>query len=112
MGSTEASLYDYHYFNFIYSHIPEERRGFHRLPANIVSKMIKNLIEQFYDELLKLVISEKSRLAFQVFGVFLMRHGAKMTNEVKEFILKHSRWEDEEDQLLNPQDKSERFFYL
>ena len=108
MGTSKAFYYDAQLFFFIHSFLNRNKRTKDPFPE----ELFVSLINEKCDELLKLVVEQNSRLAYQVFGVFLMESGAKMTDEVKELILKHSRWEDEEDQLLDPQDKSERLFYL
>ncbi|MFW9970721.1 MAG: hypothetical protein ACFFDF_11030 [Candidatus Odinarchaeota archaeon] len=78
----------------------------------IPDEYIKNLIERTYEDLIRITIDSKSRLTYQVLGVFIMSHSAKMTNAVKELISINSRWEDEENQLYNEKDKAERYHYL
>jgi len=114
MGSTEATTYDFLFLKFIQSFLTEKTRKSYNFNRRICipNSIIKSFIQKKYDELVTLVSEQKSRLAFQVFGVFLMRHGAKMTDNVKELILKHSHWEDEKEQLLESKDRNERMFYL
>jgi len=108
MGSTEADIYYFRIFSFIQSKLSKEDRKHSRIPDSIINVYV----ETNYDDLVKLIFDQKSRLAYQVFGVFLMKHGAKMTDKVKEFILNNSRWEDEKDQLLEPKNNTKRLHYL
>jgi len=109
MGCSEASTYWFCYSDYIWSNLTDnEIKTFKSIPE----ERIRSLIEAHYDILVKLAIEKKSRLAYQVLGVFLMDFGAKMTNAVRELILIHSHWEDEKDQLFNEKDRAERFFYL
>ncbi len=108
MGTSKAFFYDASFFEFIYSFLNRNKRTKEPFPE----ELFVSLINEKYDELVSILFQQKSRLAYQVFGVFLMKNGAKMTDAVKKLILKHSRWDDEENQLLNPMDKSERLFYL
>ena len=108
MGCSKAFFYDATFFDYIYPFLTEGKGRNEPFPE----KQFVSIIKQKYDKLLDLVIKQKSRLAYQVFGVFLMRNGAKMTDDVRKLILKHSRWEDEEYQLIDSEDRLERLYYL
>lgn len=87
MGCSEASTYWFCYSDYIWSNLTDnEIKTFKSIPE----ERIGSLIEAHYDTLVKLAIEKKSRLAYQVLGVFLMDFGAKMTNAVRELILIHS----------------------
>ena len=108
MGNSEAWVYWSRLYELIQSSLSDEED---RL-EHISDDRVRHLIEERYEDLIRFIIEQKSRLAYQVFGVFLMKYGAKMINDIRELILKYSSWEDEKDQLIDEDDKSERFFYL
>ncbi|MBA7674397.1 hypothetical protein ES703_82611 [subsurface metagenome] len=109
MGSSEASTYWFRFSQLIDSFLTEgEKKELRYVPKD----KWKFLIEERYEDIVKLAIRQKSRLAYQVLGVFLMKFGVKMTNALKELILIHSRWENEKDQLFDERDRAERFYYL
>jgi len=88
---------------------PEEEKKY---PRNIPSSMDKILIERAYDKLVAHAYEKKSRLAFIVLGVFLMLHKSKITEELRQTILKYSDWEYEKDQLKSEEDREERKKFL
>lgn len=109
MGSSIASTYWFQFSGLIDSSLTEvEKETLYDIPK----ERWAFLIYERYEDLVRLAINQRSRLAYQVLGVFLMKFGVKMTNALKELILIHSRWEDEKAQLLDENDRAERFFYL
>jgi len=106
-GSSEANRFDDQLIIITLKN--KERKCY---PEGVPTKVMRELIEENFGELIEFTYKQNSRLAFQVLGIFLMRYGAKMPEGIKKDILKYSRWEDEEDQLLNPLDKEDRFLYL
>ncbi|MFX1346859.1 MAG: hypothetical protein ACFFAI_17315 [Promethearchaeota archaeon] len=109
MGNSDASTYWFMFSELIDSSLTEEERKALQL---IPEKRWVSLIEERYEDLVEIAIKLKSRLAYQVLGVFLMKFGVKITNALKELILINSRWEDEKDQLFNEKDRAERFYYI
>ncbi|MEE9377647.1 MAG: hypothetical protein V3V33_06385 [Candidatus Lokiarchaeia archaeon] len=107
MGNTEAWIFWSHLYELVLSSLSSIEKDRH-----VSDDRIKQSIEDLYEDLVKTVIESKSRLAYQVFGVFLMEFGATMTAAVRELILIHSRWENEEEQLFDEKDKAERFYHL
>ncbi|TFG24095.1 MAG: hypothetical protein EU529_05215 [Promethearchaeota archaeon] len=83
-------------------------RNDHLIPLDIW----KVLIIRCYDKLIKYADEQKSRLAYLVLGMFLMEHGGKMTKEVKDKILKYSRWKYEKHQLKSKEEREFRKKYL
>ncbi|MFW9881569.1 MAG: hypothetical protein ACFFG0_51545 [Candidatus Thorarchaeota archaeon] len=113
MGSSQANNYWAEFSEHIFSFIPiEEIMELNRRSENLSNERLSSIINDHYEVLVSLAIRKKSRLAYQVLGVYLMDNGAKMTNALKELILINSRWDDEKDQLFNEKDKAERFYYL
>ena len=117
MGNKEAETTWDHYMSLLQSQItveeyeklyPEHFLGDFRFPDIFA----KELIDRCYNKLVGLASKRKSRLAYQVLGVFLMKFGGRMTQDVRRLILKNSKWEHEKDQLINEQDKIEREKYL
>ena len=76
------------------------------------SQIISALIDRCYDKLVHFVRSQNSRLAYMVFGVLLMEDGGKMTNGLKEDILKYSDWAYEKHQFKNVEEEEVRKKYL
>lgn len=72
----------------------------------------KEFFERAFDEIVSYVLEQNSRLAFQVLGWHILYHGAKMPEEIRELILLHSKWEDEQEQLNDAQDWVERKHWL
>ena len=109
MGNSEAYRYWGKYSEFIWSFVDISEIA----TSNYVSdERLQYIVRERYEDLVGLAIKQRSRLAYQVLGVFLMDHGAKMTNALKELILVHSCWEHEKTQLLDEKERSERFYYL
>lgn len=107
MGNTEAWVYWSRFYELVLSSLSDIEKIGH-----VSDDRVKQLVEDLYEDLVKIVIKHKSRLAYQVLGVFLMEFGVKMTNAVRELILMHSQWEDEECQLFDEEDKARRFYHL
>jgi hypothetical protein len=113
MGNSQAGEYWAKFSEFIFSFIPnKEIRELNRRSEHVPSERFRSIINEHYEDLVKIAIGQRSRLAYQVLGVYLMDHAANTTNALKELILIHSRWEDENDQLLDENDRAERFYYL
>ncbi|MFW9939458.1 MAG: hypothetical protein ACFFFT_00360 [Candidatus Thorarchaeota archaeon] len=83
-----------------------------RYPDGYPDKFWRKLLERSFDEIVKWVINQNSRLAFQILGEEIMFLGARMPEEIRELILLHSEWEDEQGQLDNKKDQDERKYYL
>jgi hypothetical protein len=88
----------------------EEQNNLDKVINN--SECFKRKIEECYDILVSFAFKSESRLGFQALGAFLMWHGAIITDNVKQLILKYSKWEDEIKQLKNERDKNERKWAL
>jgi len=71
-----------------------------------------SLIDRCYDKLINFVKDQKSRLAYLVLGMFLMRHDGKMTKEIRKKILHYSNWEFEKHQFKSNEEKRIRMKYL
>lgn len=74
--------------------------------------LLKEVFERAFDEIVSYVLEQNSRLAFQVLGWNILYYGAKMPEEIRELILLHSEWEDEQEQLTDAQDWVERRHWL
>lgn len=81
-------------------------------PRKVPRSMHEVLIERSFDHLVAHAYKKKSRLAFLVLGRFLMQNKSKMTEELRQAILKYSDWEYEKDQLKNEKDREERKKFL
>jgi len=92
----------------------EEFKKYHKGTRGVYPREFFNrLVKRSYDKLLKFVFNHQNpRLAFQVLGVFILNHGAKMSDDIRLLILTHSDWEAEQDQLMNKQDRAERKKWL
>jgi len=109
-GNDEARHLSFDFICIKNDHLtPEEENKF---PRNTPESMNKILIERAYDQLIAHAYEKKSRLAFMVLGVFLMLHKSKITEELRQTILKYSDWEYEKDQLKNKKDREERKKFL
>ncbi len=109
-GNDEASNLNSDFIDIMIEHLtPEEDKKF---PRNIPENMDTILIERAYNQLIAHAYKKKSRLAFMVLGCFLMRYKSKMTEELRQIILKYSDWDYEKDQLKNEKDRDERKSFL
>jgi len=102
--------YYYNYFHIIHEHITLD--DYKKYPEGIPKKVRKKIIERYYDEFLEYVFQQDSRLAYIALGVFLMRFGAIIIEDLKQEILKYSDWEWEKVQLEKRKDRRERKKYL
>jgi len=84
----------------------------HLLPDSEFIDSMRVLIDRSYGELIDFVQRHQSRLGYLVLGWFLMFFGGKMTKEVKEQILKYSKWDYEELQFKTEEEKKLRKKYL
>ncbi|MBY9015639.1 MAG: hypothetical protein KGD68_08115, partial [Candidatus Lokiarchaeota archaeon] len=110
LGSDEASNLNSDFLDIKIDHLtPEESKKY---PISIPENMHGILIERAYDQLIAHAYAKRSRLAFMVLGCFLMRYRIKITEELKQVILKYSDWEYEKDQLKNEIDREERKKFL
>jgi len=109
-GNDEAWHLSSDFIDIMIDHLtPEENKKY---PRRIPDSMDKILIERAYDKLVACAYEKKSRLAFMVLGVFLMLHKSKITEELRQTILKYSDWEYEKDQLKSEEDRKERKKFL
>ena len=110
MGNDEASGLDWDFIEIKNSYLtPEEDKKY---PRTIPKSMHEVLIERAYDHLVAHAYRKKSRLAFIVLGRSLMLNKGKLTEELRQTILKYSDWEYEKDQLKNKKDRKERKKFL
>ena len=110
LGNKEASNLNSDFLGIKIDHLtPEENKKY---PRNIPENMHGILIERAIDHLVAHAYVKKSRLAFMVLGCFLMRYKSKITEELRQTILKYSDWEYEKDQLKNEKDRDERKRFL
>jgi hypothetical protein len=110
LGNDEASNLNSDFIDIMIDHLtPEEDKKF---PRDIPESMDTILIERAYNKLIAHSYKKKSRLAFMVLGCFLMRYKSKITEELRQTILKYSDWEYEKDQLKNEKDRKERKKFL
>ena len=110
MGNDEASQLDFDFIEIKNSHLtPEEEKKY---PRRIPDSMDKILIERAYDHLVAYAYERKSRLAFMILGDFLMLRKGKITEGLRQTILKYSDWEYEKNQLKNKKDRKERKRFL
>ena len=109
-GNDEATVLNCDFFEIEDSFCtPKEDEKYPKLTP---SWMHKILIERAYDSLVDHAYKSKSRLAFMVLGCFLMYYKGKMTEELRQIILKYSDWEYEKDQLKSKKDRKERKRFL
>ena len=88
---------------------PEEDKKYPRATPESMNRI---LIERAYDKLVSYAYEKESRLAFMVLGRVLMLHKIKITEELRQTILKYSDWEYEKNQLKNKKDREERKEFL
>ena len=109
-GNDEASSLSFDFTSIKIDHLtPEEDKKY---PRNVPRSMDKILIDRAYDQLVAYAYEKKSRLAFMVLGCELMLFKGRMTEELRQTILKYSDWEYEKDQLKNKKDRKERKKFL
>lgn len=70
------------------------------------------LINRCYDELVNFAKDQYSRYAYQALAIFLMEHGAKMTDNLKKLVLNNSLWKDERHKLKERCERIRRKKYL
>ena len=110
LGNAEATDLDCDFFDIEDSFCTaEEHEKYPKLTPNWMHEI---LIERSYDSLVDHAYKSKSRLAFMVLGCFLMYYKGKMTEELRQTILKYSDWEYEKDQLKSKKDRKERKRFL
>ena len=105
-GNDEASNLEWDFIQIKNSFLTSEENK--KYPRRIPDSLDKILIERAYDQLIAYAYEKKSRLAFMVLGCFLMLSKVKITEELRQTILKYSDWEYEKDQLKNKKDREER----
>jgi hypothetical protein len=81
-------------------------------PKKTPRHLQKTLIERSIDRLINHSYKTKSRLAFMILGRYLMQNKIKITEELRQTILKYSDWKYEEKQLKNERDRKERKRFL
>ena len=110
MGNRRAGELRGRLFSIMFRTLSDEEID--QYPRKLSDSIIRVAIERSYKRLVCFTSSQLSRLAYQVLGVFLMKYGAKMTDDVRSRILEFSRWEDEEDQLIHKKDRAEEIALL
>ena len=110
MGNDEASVLNSDFISIMIDHLTSEECE--KFPQIVPDSMDKILIERAYDQFVAYAYEKKSRLAFMVLGCFLMLNEGKLTEELKQTILKYSDWEYEKGQLKNKKDRKERKKFL
>ena len=109
-GNDEASNFNWDYIRIKNSFLtPRERKKYSK---KIPEDMQRVLIERAYNALVNYAHEKKSRLAFMVLGCFIMLYKGKLTDKLKQIILKYSVWEYEKDQLKKRKDRKERKRFL
>ena len=110
MGNEETWKYDDIYSGICVDYQKDgEYKWLDKLPRGLSWRI---LVDRAFDEIVDFVIKERSRMAYQALGVFLMSCGAKIPKRLRNLILAQSLWEQEKDQLFNVCDRRERYFYL
>lgn len=109
MGNKKAGILYWGFFDIIIDNMTSEEQKEGNDSRDLYRKIINN---RCFEGLLEFASRQNSRLAYQVLGVLLMRYGANMPENIRELILSHSRWEDEEYQLKITSDKRNRFKFL
>ncbi|MFX0022513.1 MAG: hypothetical protein ACFE9S_09295 [Candidatus Hermodarchaeota archaeon] len=111
LGCDEAMDYFYEYTKMIRKALTQDESE--KYPGGkIPYDFKKTLIERSYERLLNYAYKQKSRLAFIVLGENIMTYRAKMTEDLRNLILKYSDWKYEKDQLENEEDRLERKHFL
>ena len=113
-GNIKAEVFFWAFLKIIYNFLTkkevERYDGINEfIPYELHREIINN---RCYEDLVEFASRQDSRLAFMVLGVVIMKYGAKMTEELRELILKYSDWSFERDQLENKRDRQERKKFL
>ena len=109
-GNDEASALSSDFTDIKIDHCtPEEDKKY---PRSVPESMHEVLIERAYDQLIAHAYKKKSRLAFMVLGCYLMLYKSKITEGLRQTILKYSDWEYDKDQLKDERDREERKKFL
>lgn len=109
-GNKEARRLSYELTSIMMDYAtPEEKE---RYSDDYPDELWREFLERGFDEIVEWIISQSSRLLYQLLGEEIMYYGAKMSEDIRELILLHSEWEDEQDQLEDEQDQAERKYYL
>ena len=109
-GNDEASNFNWDYIRIKNSFLTSGERK--KYSKKIPEDMQRVLIERAYNALVTYAHEKKSRLAFMVLGCFIMLYKGKLTDKLKQTILKYSVWEYEKDQLKKRKDRKERKRFL
>ena len=110
MGNSEASNLICDFLDIKNSYFtPEEDKKY---PRKVPRNLEEVLIERSLNQLVAHAYKKKSRLAFMVLGRFLMKYKCKITEELRQTILKYSDWKYEKNQLKNKKDRKERKKFL
>ena len=114
MGNWRAGRYYESLFRICLTKITtEDRIKATEMKRSVIEKnLVKRILEASIDELTEFVRTERSRLAYLVLGVLLMRYGAIIPSKVTEEILKYTSWEFEEFQFKTEEEKSLRKKFL
>lgn len=114
MGNWMAGRYYEALLRICFSKITSEDRSKADASERSVIKreLVKNILEGAIDELFLFVKSQRSRLAYFVFGVLLMRYGAKISNETRFEILEYTKWDYESSQFKTEDEKNLRRCFL
>jgi len=106
----EKNVFEIEYGKIIRKSLPS--KIYEDYPNGLPNEIYQDQVEKHYEELIKFADNQKSRLAYMILGVIIMANGGKMTEALKEKILKYSDWKYEENQLINEQDIIERKNHL
>ncbi len=110
MGNDEAWDFSSDFVHIMLDYLTPEEDD--KYPREIPKQLFKSLIERAYDRLIAYACEKKSRLAFMILGRSLMLHKCKITEELRQTILKYSDWDYEKDQLKDERDRKERKEFL
>lgn len=110
LGNDEAMSYLYEYIRVIMNYLTTEEEN--KYPKKVPNDLKKILIERCYNNLVDHAYRKGSRLAYLVLGLFLMSRSARITDDLKQKILKYSDWKYEKNQLKNKKDRNERKSFL
>ena len=110
LGNDKAMNFYYKYISLIINRLPQPLCKVYS--KGLPDEIYQELIEKNYNQLIEFATRQKSRLAFIVLGLYIMKHGAKLSDGLKKKILKYSSWEYEKDQLTDKKDRMERKRFL